>query len=133
MSRPVKCHVLGKDLQNVIRFLKLVLIYSSISPSIFDPSSKLCNFKSGERGKYHCDVSALPVTKKEWPRVRKSCISPRMKNGHSYRCAFINANTKTGLHTKTNSISVNLFQCEVMPLPDWSRGRRNRFYSIRVC
>ena len=31
------------------------------------------------------------------------------------------------------SRSINLFQCEVMPLPDWSRGRRNRLYSLRIC
>ena len=34
-------------------------------------------------------------------------------------------------HT-ANSSSINLFKCGVMPLPDGSRGRGNRFYSIGV-
>ena len=42
---------------------------------------------SEERGKYHCDKSVLPVTKKERGWKRQKRISPRMKDGHSSKNA----------------------------------------------
>ena len=62
---------------------------------------------SEERGKkYLCGESALPVTKKERAREREKRIRLRIKNGHSYCCAFENTFTSLGF---AGGLSIYLF------------------------